>query len=303
MMPISDPETYASGHFERVYKHAIAPAVVAAKYKPIRADEVNSTNFIVVDLLQRVIRSPLAICDLSARNPNVFFELGIRQAFDMPVVLIKDQRTERVFDIQGLRTIEYEDSLRVDSVAEFQERLKSAILETISPPENSINSLIKLLSVQRAEVAEAPQLSPDTQLLMSAIHDLGSRLGHLEATRRQLDPSESIETFYRTATDIKRVSQFLVSLPDKIYRALQTKAEIMKTSVGAVARETLTTYITENDEGHFETLAVTPMLGLQTRVPVRVEQSIGKELLRRASLAEISVSKYIARVLAHYAAA
>ena len=65
----------------------------------------------------------MAICDLSSRNPNVLYELGIRQAFNKPVSLIKDAKTIRIFDIQGFRDIVYDESLRIDSVGETIENL------------------------------------------------------------------------------------------------------------------------------------------------------------------------------------
>src|SRR5690606_2614334 len=116
VMPISDIPEYPAGHFQRVYEHLIWPACQQAGVTPLRADEVKSTNFIVLDILQRIVQMPIAICDLSGRNPNVLYELGIRQAFNLPVVLIQDKRTDRIFDIQGIRTVSYDDNLRVDVV-------------------------------------------------------------------------------------------------------------------------------------------------------------------------------------------
>ena len=178
------PDGYAPGHFARVYSHAIRPVLLDAGYQPIRGDDVAATNFIVVDVIQRLINSPMAICDLSARNPNVLFELGLRQAFDMPVVLIKDVKTERVFDISGLRTIDYDETLRVDCVSDFQSRLRSAISETRDAPADSVNSLVRLLGIQKAHLKAAPKLSQDTALLLSAIRDLGGRLEKVESNQR-----------------------------------------------------------------------------------------------------------------------
>ncbi len=97
IMPISDAEGYDKGHFTRVYYDIIEPAVESAGHKPIRADEVVSSNLIQLDIVERLIYAPLAICDISSRNPNVFYELGIRHAFNKPVVLMKDNVTPNAF--------------------------------------------------------------------------------------------------------------------------------------------------------------------------------------------------------------
>lgn len=88
-MPIGDTDGYDKGHFTHVYDDIIKPAVELTEFTPRRADEVKETNFIHLDILTKLIEAPIAICDLSSRNPNVLFELGIRQAFDKPVVLIQ----------------------------------------------------------------------------------------------------------------------------------------------------------------------------------------------------------------------
>lgn len=88
IMPISDAEGYDKGHFTRVYEHLVKPAVIEAGFEPMRADDTSKANFIVVDILKQILESDMAICDLSSRNPNVFYELGIRQAFNLNSCLI-----------------------------------------------------------------------------------------------------------------------------------------------------------------------------------------------------------------------
>ena len=92
IMPISDAEGYDSGHFDRVFSYIIKPACEKAGFVANRADKSNKTNYIVIDILRQIINSDMAICDLSSRNSNVFFELGLRQAFNLKTVLIKDKK-------------------------------------------------------------------------------------------------------------------------------------------------------------------------------------------------------------------
>lgn len=118
IMPISDVEGYQKGHFDRVYEFIIKPACRQAGYEAIRADVTAKTNVIIVDILKNVYDCEMAICDLSARNPNVFYELGFRQAFNKKTVLMIDEKTTRPFDISAIRSFQYESSLRIDLVNE-----------------------------------------------------------------------------------------------------------------------------------------------------------------------------------------
>lgn len=145
IMPISDVEGYDPGHFGRIYEHLIKPACEAAGINPIRADEVQITNYIVIDILRQVLEADIVICDLSSRNPNVMYELGVRQAFNLPVTLIKDARTSSIFDIQGLRYIEYDENLRVDRTNAAIKSIAATLKNNLELKVGDVNSVVQLL--------------------------------------------------------------------------------------------------------------------------------------------------------------
>ena len=149
LMPIADCDGYEKGHFAHVYDDIIKPAIDKTEYTAIRADEVKETNFIHLDILKKLIDAPIAVCDLSTRNPNVLFELGIRQAFDKPVVLIQEKGTPKIFDIAPLRYLEYSKEMKYHEVLESQKKLQEAIEATKAAEGNSgnINSIVKLMAL------------------------------------------------------------------------------------------------------------------------------------------------------------
>ena len=179
IMPISDVDGYEPGHFKRVYDYIIKPACTAAGYTPLRADDVQSTNYIVIDILKRIITAEMVICDLSSRNANVLYELGLRHAFNLPVTLIKDSITTRVFDIQGLRDIEYDASLRIDSVESAKSLLETTLKNTSKLKKEDVNSIVQLLGITSATLPNV-EITPDTGLLLKAINDLGERISRVE---------------------------------------------------------------------------------------------------------------------------
>lgn len=180
IMPIADVASYEPGHFGRVYEHVIKPAVTAAGFTPVRADDAVKTDYIVVGIIQKIVESEMVVCDFSARNPNVMYELGIRHAFNKPVVLIKDRRTEKIFDIQGLRYAEYDETLRIDAVNKDVVKITAAIVETSKSSENDLNSIVRLAGIKTAEVPAGQTISPDTKLLLSAIESLDHRVQTVE---------------------------------------------------------------------------------------------------------------------------
>jgi hypothetical protein len=175
IMPISDVDGYEKGHFGRVYEYLIKPACEAAGYKVDRADDTSKTNMIIVDILQKAVKYDMAICDISSRNANVFYELGFRQAFNMKTVLIKDKKTVMPFDISSIRTLSYSESLRIDEVEKGRADIQKALEETEKADSNDVNSLISLLSFNKAEIPKQQNLSVDTSIILNAISDLKAR--------------------------------------------------------------------------------------------------------------------------------
>lgn len=196
IMPISDPEGYDNGHFKHVYENIIKPACELADYKAYRADDNDSTNMIHDVILKKVLNAPMAICDLSSLNPNVMFELGIRQAFDKPVVLIQEKGTKRVFDLAPIKTIEYPKGMVYHEVIAFQEKLKRTIISTFeesSQPDNS-NSIVKFLALQSA--AQLPDISGNENSL--AINSLHSEIGSLrKLVEQQINQPIKIRNEYK----------------------------------------------------------------------------------------------------------
>jgi hypothetical protein len=147
IMPISDHPDYEAGHFDRVYEQMIKPAVLEAGFQPVRADDVKQTHIIILEILKSIVEYDMAICDMSSLNPNVLYELGIRQMNKKPVVLIKDEKTRRIFDTGLMSDIEYSSSLRIDKVKLAIQSIVLSLKNTYENFDEKANSLIDLLGV------------------------------------------------------------------------------------------------------------------------------------------------------------
>lgn len=177
IMPISDCPDYSAGHFNRVFKHIIVPACQKLGYQAVRADETSKTNVIITEILKNILECDMAICDLSSRNPNVFYELGFRQAFDKKTVLMIDEKTERPFDISPIRSFKYSSTLRIDLVNKAVDDLVKALQETQIMTDGEPNSLLKLLAIDTpAKLPKKQELNADSTLILQAIKDLADKL-------------------------------------------------------------------------------------------------------------------------------
>jgi len=197
IMPIADMDDYEPGHFLRVYEHLIKPACISAGFEPHRADFVAASNYIIIDILRKILDSDLVICDLSGRNPNVLYELGVRQAFNLPTVLIKDTKTPKIFDIQGLRYTEYNHSLRIDEVEKERERIQLSISATAANP-HDVNSMIQLLGVKSAPLPHKIELSDETSVILESLKDISLRISRIELSRNSATPTSVNKRYHKT---------------------------------------------------------------------------------------------------------
>lgn len=182
IMPISDPDGYESGHFQRVYDYLIKPACEKAGFKPIRADENTSSNHIIIEILKQILDADMAICDLSSRNANVFYELAIRHAFDKPVTLIKDEKiTRSPFDIQTLRYISYDSKLRVDQTEKAVPQIAQSLSSTYKDKTEKTDSVVYLLGIQPAQTVKT-EISNETSLILETMQALTNKMNALQNT-------------------------------------------------------------------------------------------------------------------------
>ncbi|HDL8567027.1 TPA: hypothetical protein ACMY33_001008 [Yersinia enterocolitica] len=246
IMPIADNPTYDNGHFDRVYKHLIAPACRVAGFTPIRADEVNSSNMIVLDILKKIVECDIAVCDLSSKNPNVLYELGLRQAFNKKTVLIKDRITTSPFDVQAFRYAEYDNTLRVDYVQNEILSLAASIKSTYEAKDD-INSIVQLLQIEPAKIGEKTQLSTTDTIILSAIKNLTNRVDNLSITNAYSNVSS-----IRRNTANSALTGYVKSGSKNIYRTPITLNEIIATNSISSIKENFEFFYNDESIGNLE---------------------------------------------------
>lgn len=70
-----------------------------------RGDEEFIPNDILPSILRQIVKSRLIIVNISGRNPNVMYELGLAHALGKPTIIISHNFTEIPFDLGNKRII------------------------------------------------------------------------------------------------------------------------------------------------------------------------------------------------------
>lgn len=102
MMPFSSP---LGSYYEKIYK----PAIEKAGMTSVRADdELFGTGKIIDQIWSGINSAKVLVAELTGRNPNVYYELGLAHALQKPVVLVSSNEEDVPFDLNHIRVIYYD---------------------------------------------------------------------------------------------------------------------------------------------------------------------------------------------------
>ena len=92
--------------FTPVYE-SMKAGVEAAGMRCLRADDIWERDHILDDVLSLIWRARVVIADLSGKNPNVFYEVGIAHTLGRDTILVAQSMDDIPFDLQGIRALKY----------------------------------------------------------------------------------------------------------------------------------------------------------------------------------------------------
>jgi hypothetical protein len=102
MMPFADP---LGSYYASIFEPAIRKAGLTAK----RADDdIYGTGKIIDQIWAGINSARVLVAELTNRNPNVLYELGIAHALRKPVVLVSSNENDVPFDVKHVRVIYYD---------------------------------------------------------------------------------------------------------------------------------------------------------------------------------------------------
>lgn len=131
MQPFAAP---LGDYYEKIYR----PAIEKAGLRPVRADaEIFATGKIMDQVWSGINSAKVLVAELTSRNPNVFYELGLAHAMKKAVVLVSAKEDDVPFDLQHIRVIYYDMSDPFWG-NKLIEKVAENILSAIQNPEEAV---------------------------------------------------------------------------------------------------------------------------------------------------------------------
>lgn len=163
----------------------------------IRADRIEEGGHITLQVLEHCANAKTAVADLTGRNLNVYYEVGIRHALRQPVVLLADEseRGHLPFDLLQQRTIFYTNDM-VGAAAcrtSLTEQLRRALGGHVDSP---VQAAANLHAFQQGDAVERTLAE-----LITKVEELPAVLG------REAGPAASIPS--AVSEELMRAFQLL----------------------------------------------------------------------------------------------
>lgn len=134
--------------FDRIYRYIYQPAIKEAGLEPLRADDIYDNQPIIQDIKQSIQNATLVLADVTGRNANVNYELGIAHGLGKEVIIVTSNQNDVPSDYRHLRYLSYNPTgidwnqkLSVDLVR---------TLKTVLGRLRSANSKQRLETIRRA---------------------------------------------------------------------------------------------------------------------------------------------------------
>jgi len=209
IMPISPIDGCSAEHWSDVKSiiHEAIESISEVRFIARLVSDADDIGVIQKRIVQGVYNSDVVVCDVSAKNSNVMFELGMRLAFDKPTVIIKDDKTDYSFDTSIIEHIPYPRDLRFSKIINFKSLLAEKVLATHMAAQKNANHSTFLKNFGTFNVAHLDQKEASSeQLMIEMMTDLQREVSQL---RRQ-QPSRSRPSIPRVG--LATIIQVLVEM-------------------------------------------------------------------------------------------
>jgi hypothetical protein len=138
LIPIKEP-------FISIFEDHIKNVVEELGLVCRKADDTFAPRMIMEDIWEKINRSRLIVADLTDKNPNVFYEVGIAHTLGKDVILIAQSKQDVPFDLGHIRHILYEFTPR--GMRTLEDSLKRSIEEVLSSERFTDPHLLEIQSL------------------------------------------------------------------------------------------------------------------------------------------------------------
>jgi len=148
IMPFSATVNCTEEEWTEIFENVFKPALEGCNFNCERA--VPSTGSLISSIVEKLRNSWLVIADITDRNPNVFYELGVRHSLSKRTLIVCQDAQTIPSDLKGYWSLEY--GIRPAKVAKFAKDIARIVSEIESNPHRSDSPVSDYLEREQLSV-------------------------------------------------------------------------------------------------------------------------------------------------------
>jgi hypothetical protein len=228
IMPIAAHPDYPNDHWADVLE-ILTDAIKTTEFEPRLVSDDVAIGLIHDRIVTNIYNDDIVVCDVSSKNPNVMFELGLRLAFDKPTIIIKDEKTGYSFDTGVIEHLSYPSSLRFNKIVDFKAELIKRINATYekakkesnySPFLKSFGKTIVPATIDKTEIPEGKYILEQLDILRNEIrllrYDRNDSVDNLNNLNRKFKLNDNTFKLLLDST-LKRIDASKLEVNDEKY--------------------------------------------------------------------------------------
>jgi len=196
------------------------------------AHDIAEPGSISHQIIQHLLRADMVIANLTGLNPNVMYELAVRHAARLPVVVIAEEGTRLPFDIADERTVFFVNDMA--GVEEFKPRLADSVKEALAASD-LMNPIYRVMATN--VLKELTVRGDVNEYILDRLTVVGDRLASLARTLTQgaqrQTPIQSVH-HAKLRGDSAQIDRLLVELRNGAYGAYTTQYQRYSTDIAAI---------------------------------------------------------------------
>ena len=220
--PIGEDGSEERRRADKVLRYLISPPVRDSGYEPVRADMISEPGIITSQIIEHILESSIVIADMTGHNPNVFYELAIRQTIDKPVLLLMQKGNKLPFDLASNRVIFFDIS-DIESVELAKIELKEQLSSVERNPELTDSPVTIVRRIQLVKQSD----DADQRIVGQTLEKILSKLSNIESKVNKpsshLPPAlvRDVDEIYNVINDIRALYSFDESMDNEIENAVE----------------------------------------------------------------------------------
>jgi hypothetical protein len=150
IMPFSSTPSCSEGEWTEIFENLFKPAFEEIGYICERAEPM--TGNLTESIVRKLRFSTVVLADITDKNPNVFYELGIRHSLSKRTIVVAQNSNDVPSDLRGYWFTRY--GIRPAQVISFKRDIKRLVGEIESNPDKSDNPVSDFLDKEGLSVSK-----------------------------------------------------------------------------------------------------------------------------------------------------